>query len=138
MFLPDWNDWVEMIVDNWVKTGRSETQLAKDIGINQATLNSWKNNTRGKPRDPKIVAALIEYFKDSNPEIYKLLGVPVPADPYSVLEGLPIDFIEATIAAHSEYKDTIVAKGISEDSPEAVRISKELLAKHGIHFTDTE
>lgn len=133
----NFHEWINAIIAEWLKTGRSETQLAVEIGIGQATLNAMKNKTRGIPKEKRVVDTLINYFKDTHPEVYEVLGVPRP-DPYSVLEGLPVGFIEATIAAHSEYIETITAKGISEGSPEAVKISKEILEKHGIHFTDTE
>lgn len=129
---------IEKLIDEEKKKfGGSESKLAKAIGIPQPTLNNIKNNAKEPPPTKSIVDAFISYFKNSNPEIYDIFGVSRP-DPYSVLEGLPTGFIEATIAAHSEYIEAIAAKGISEGSPEAVKISKEILEKHGIHFTDTE
>jgi len=136
----DFYIWINERINEWLKTGRSETQLARAIGLNPATLNAYKNRSRGIPQDEKIKQAFVSFYGKSNPEIYEILNIPQPNDPYIVLSklGLPEGFIEATIAAHSEYIEEIVSRGISKDSPEAVEISKQILKKHGITFNDIE
>lgn len=135
----DFYSWIKERIDEWLKTGRSESQLARAIGINPATLNAYKNQSRGIPQDEKIKNAFISFYKITNPEVYEVLNVPRPIDPRSALSklGLPAGFIEATMAAHSEYTEQIAERGISADSPEADEIRRRVLEKHGIVFTVT-
>ncbi|MCE5206748.1 MAG: hypothetical protein LLG42_00380 [Chloroflexi bacterium] len=74
----DFFDLINKIIEDYRLKGVSESFLARKIGLSQATLNTWKNRSRGIPRDEKIRASLISFFKDSYPEIYGALGVPNP------------------------------------------------------------
>lgn len=135
----DFYTWINDKISDWLKTGRSETQLAKEIGINQATLNAWKNKTRGIPKDTKIIQALISYYKD-DPNVYEVLDRPLPNDPRASLlaAGFPPEFIDDLLAAREEYTSELAQKGITQDSPEAREIVKTAFARHGIQLTNTD
>ncbi len=137
----DFFDWINKIIEEYQKSGKSETQLAREIGISQATLNAWKNKTRGLPREEKIINALIEYFKDTHPEIYSVLNRPNPTNnprSYLLSMGMPEDVVDNILSAREEYSSELVKRGIKQDSPEAREIVRKAFAKHGIQLTDTK
>ena len=72
--------WIKEIISNWENSGRSETQLAISIGINQATLNAWKNGTRGKPKTKELIDKLIDYFSEQDPRVYAAIGLKEPVN----------------------------------------------------------
>ena len=136
----EFHTWINKVIEEWLKSGRSETQLSREIGIGQATLNAMKNRTRGIPRERKIIDAMVEYFKDSHPEVYDILNVSRPVDPRSTLlsAGFPPEFVEAILAARAEFSTELSKRGITQDSPEAREIIKQAFARHGVQLTDTE
>ncbi len=105
----------------------TQTEFAKHIGVSQATLSSWMNETR----KPSAEAALKLSIKFNDPEILSILG-------YSPPEGvahpsLPPSIKKSLDAAIDEIDREYKARGISElSSPEAVQIAKIILEAHGI------
>ena len=70
-------DWVNEVINTWVKTGRSESQLAKVMGMSQGTLNAYKNGTRPKPKNKVIINKFIAYFQDDL-RVYEIFGETPP------------------------------------------------------------
>jgi len=99
----------------------SESALARKIGISQSLLNSYTTGSRAAPKTKRIIDALVNYFKDSHPEIYDIFGLPHSNE----LDKLPKDFTDRLNAAHSGYIEEIASRGISKDSPEALEIFKK-------------
>lgn len=134
---------------NWIKTvvqeemdrdNISETEVARRIGILQATLNAYTIGTRQAPISQGIIEAIINHFKDTHPEVYEVLGATSPANPklYLLNLGFPPEFVDSLLAARREISKELSKKGIEKDSPEAREITYSVLAKHGLHPTDNE
>lgn len=140
----DFYNWINLVIREWVNTGRSESQLAREIGISQATLNAMKNRSRGMPKDRRIIDALINFYRDTHPEVYEVLDVPRPYGPVEMLEsfGFPSEVARelsgALLAVLASAQSRINQKGISKDSPEAREIIKEELSKSFPHLKDTK
>lgn len=116
--------WINERIIDWLNSGRSKTQLAKEIGIGQATLIAMKNHTRGIPRDRKIINALIDYFKVDHPEVYDGLDYPRPVDPLSVFPPVVRTALESAIIK-------IETARVGADSPEASMLFDEAMIALG-------
>ena len=129
-----WKDYIENKYLEWRADKRgqagSAASFSRELNITRQLLGAWMD--RGQvPNDQELISKLVNYFGF---EVYDVLGLPRPTE----LDKLPKDFADRLNAAHSGYMEEIASRGISKDSPEALEIFKNVLAKHGIHFTDTE
>lgn len=137
----NFKNWINKKISEWVNTGRSETQLASEIGISQASLNAWKNGSRPAPKQAKIIDKLFLYFYD-DPDIYEIFERPLPSvdDPEKLLLsiGIPHELAKVILAARSEASEELSKRGISMDSPDSREIINRAFSKHGIHLTEIE
>jgi transcriptional regulator with XRE-family HTH domain len=109
----------------------SQSQFAKVIGVHQATLSSWMNETR----KPSGEAALKLAAQFDDYEILDILGYSVPDLPpeeSSLPPALKESFDKALDEIEREYK----VRGITDlSSEEALTIAKEILEEHGWSVT---
>jgi hypothetical protein len=122
----DFRDWIKEIISDWEKTGRSENQLAVELGVSQPTLNAYKNGTRPRPTSRAIQDKFIAYFKDKDPRVYDALGVINPDQ----LHKIP----EPARSAIRETLDEIQGREIPEDSDEALKITIAIFEKYGFKY----
>lgn len=116
------------------ETDRNWSQFADYIGVSQQTMNSWKNGNFKQAPKQENQQALFNHY---GPEAYTALGIPVPAGSIAY-DALPASLRSRLDAALSELASVILTSGLDPDSPAAVSLSADILAKYGFKLTDTE
>jgi transcriptional regulator with XRE-family HTH domain len=104
----------------------TQTEFARYLGVSQATLSNWMNES-SKPSAQaalKLAALFDEY------EVLSILGYPLPegVSDFSLPPALRESFDKALDEIEREYK----VRGITDlSSEEALAIAKEILEVHG-------
>ena len=119
----DFNDWINRKYLDWRGDSRkSVTEFAAFLKISQPTVSAWMNRTRDKPESKKIVDRLIKIYGE---EVYEILGIQLP-------EGVNIPGYPNMSAMLSEAFELMRARGVPDDSPDAIRIIREVAARYDI------
>lgn len=132
----DFRAWINEKIQEWLSTGRSESQLALKLGVNQATLNAWKNGTRKMPAQEKIIDKLIDYYGETDDRVFAFFNrtkkAPTLTKVLRLLSGLSLeDYEKITTAARSAEKE-IEKLGLPYDSPEAQAIMNAVFSAIGL------
>lgn len=102
-------------------TRKTVQDFAETLGISQPMASQYMSRNGNTPRSQKQIALLQAYFGDI---IYEVLGFSKPDDP---LKYLP----DRLGAAAREIRDTLAEYNASPSSPEGIRLSDEIMKKHG-------
>jgi hypothetical protein len=86
------------------------------------------------PRDHATVMKLVEHY---GTEVYDVIGQPVPSL-FTPLESFPPAIKESLEKSLVEINSIYAKTGVSPDSPEAVSIAENVLAKHGFMINSKE
>lgn len=131
----EFKEWITEKISEWLKTGKSETQLALALDISQATLNSWKNGTRKRPTDREIKNKLINFFGNTDKRVYIVLEEPGhydPAELANIFSQTSKEDFEILYAALAAAESSIISRGINPTSHEAAIIKRDALIATGI------
>lgn len=124
-------DWYEFANNAFVEfrgnTRATISDFADYIGISQSLMSYHLSRDPKIPRDPKAIAAWASKY----PQVYEILDLPVPGDSM-LLYPEPFRSIALSI------KETLAAKHIDPESPEAGKLVDEIMKKHGYNLISTD
>jgi hypothetical protein len=136
MIKMEFYDWFDEKYFDWSGDGKkSENQFAVFLKISQATVNAWRNRSRGKPTSKKIINRLTEVYGDSDPRVYEILGVDRPQDEFSQFPGT---LGERFRAAAEEIESMLNSGKFAPGSPEHEAAAREIFSRHGFELTDID
>ena len=123
--------WYEFINDAYVQfrgnTRATITDFAKWIDIPQAQMSQYMTKGGKLPKQQQMVN---KFVRRLGVKVYEVLQQPVPDDSLLLLPE-PM----RTIAR--EIRETLAAKYIPEDAPEAGEVVDDILKKHGYNLIST-
>jgi hypothetical protein len=122
--------WLWGKFEEWRKgTTNGPTAFARYLGIDkQQSVSDWLNG-KYKPKSQEHIAKIAEKY----PEVYDVLGIDKPSDPF---DKLPPSARGMRLALE-EIKAEIEAEDIPLDSPEAEKIVISIMERYGFRPMDT-
>jgi hypothetical protein len=129
------NDWITKKYIEWrgdaVGNARTITDFSEWIGVSQSVMSYWMKRDGKIPRTQKLISKIAERY----PEVYDVLGLTPP----SLLAGKVPDRLLVTLeGALREIELAIEEHNIPINSPEAEKISKEILERRGFIFKEKD
>lgn len=118
----EFKDWLVGKFLEWEKQQEKRqpyVAFARFLGVKQSALSQWMNGNNTPTLD--YVGVISDKL---GPEIYDVLGLQRPTD---LLDGFPPRIREALLSA----RETIISRGLSGDSPEAVAVITEAMRAAG-------
>lgn len=123
------NNWYEFANRAYIKwrgdTRRTISEFADWIGISQSLMSRQMTRDGAVPRDQKVINAWVSKY---GLQIYEILELDVPNDSVLLLP-------EPMRSIALEIRDSLAAKHIVEDSPEAGKVVDEIMKKYGYILT---
>ena len=114
-------EWLTRKYTEWrgqrIGNSASVKEFAKLFGASQQLVSDWLNGVK-VPTSPKYINTLVDHYGD---EVYEVLGLPDP------LADLPEDIRDLVRSINRE----LLEQGVTSTSPDAKRITDEILAKYG-------
>lgn len=122
----EWYEYINQKYYDWRgDTRKTISEFAEWLNFSQGQLSQYMRKDGRIPTGQTVINRFARRF---GVEIYEVLGIPVPDDSMLLLPE-PM----RTIAR--EIRDTLAAKYIPEDAPEAGEVVDEILKKHGYNLT---
>lgn len=119
----EFNDWINLKFYEWRGNTRNSTvEFSKFLDVKQQTLSAWMNG-KYAPKDAINIGKLAEKY----PEVYEVLGV----DPPPQNTNLPPFLRKLLDKTLTEISETIKERKIPLDSPEAEKLTIEILERNG-------
>jgi acyl carrier protein len=138
MISMDFSDWITRKYIEWrgdaIGNTRTITEFADWIGVTQSVMSSWMKRGGRVPRHQQTISKLAARFGD---EVYDVLGLERP-EVSIPLDQLPASVRERLEAAIKEINAIFEERGVEADSPEAVRITVEVMDRFGFTLRETE
>lgn len=132
MKIMDFSDWLnKKFVEYRGDTRRTISDFAAYIGVRQPVMSNWMKKGGNTPKNVN----LLKIAKALGPEVYDVLGLPRP--PLDNFEALPPAMREALSAASHELKEAMSAYKLDPLSPEAEKLSIEIMERHGFKWITT-
>lgn len=117
-----WYEFANRAFIDWRGDTRNTiSQFSEWVGISQSLMSQQMALNGKLPRDQKTISAWVSRYGN---KIYEVLDLPIPGDSLVLLP-------EPLRSIALEIRDTLAAKQIPEDSPEAGLVMDEILKKHG-------
>ena len=116
---------------------KNQTDFANYLGLPQSILSSYE---AGRRKPGKSTCWTI-YKRTNDETIYDVCGFTRPGEVIEVsvpVSRLPRRLRTNLDAALAEINAIYLERSIQADSPESVTIAKEVMAKHGFVWRDTE
>ena len=134
----DFSDWITRKYIEWrgdaIGNTRTITEFAEWIGVSQQLMSGWMKRGGRVPRHQQTISKLAGRFGE---EVYDVLGLERPDVPIP-LDQLPASVRERLEAAIREINAVFVERDIEADSPEAIRVTIEIMDRYGFSFRETE
>lgn len=130
-------EWINIKYDEWSKGDPRRKKIstyARYIGVASQVMSNW---LLGKVKDRPSTDNQQRLIDIYGPEAYAALGIPIPAGSIAY-DALPSELRSRLDAALSELASVILTSGLDPDSPAAVSLSADILAKYGFKLTETE
>lgn len=129
------NDWITKKYIEWrgdaVGNVRTITDFAEWIGVSQSVMSYWMKKDGKIPRTQKLIYKIADKY----PEVYDILGLTSPSFFNS---KVPSRLMRTLDEALREIGSVIEERNIPIDSPEAEKISKEILERRGFIFKEKD
>jgi transcriptional regulator with XRE-family HTH domain len=109
---------------------RTISEFAALFGVSQGQMSAYMKRGGKIPRDVKIIDKFVQVL---GPEVYSILGYPIPASP----ESLEI-FPEPLRSALEESKKIVASRHLAGDPVKSLHVVKETLQKYGIDLIISE
>lgn len=131
------SDWFERAYIHYqVSNGRSSLdRFAEHIGISRGYLSQLMNGTRTTV-SKNTAAAISERLDDYS--LMDILGYSRPEPKPLPFSSLPPDLVKLLEEIDREIGQALMDRGITSYTPEAERIAREILEKHGAKFNSNE
>ena len=129
-FVPErFRDYVREKFADWRGKGRDTlVDYAAYIGVSQQVMSNWYNGKLKRRPDPETYGRLVEKYRY---EVYDYLCLPRPESSSSKIPPALRAQIDSAVA---ELTSKITAKGMDPESPAAIAIALEVLARHGLNW----
>ncbi|HPS41043.1 MAG TPA: hypothetical protein PK040_00465 [Anaerolineaceae bacterium] len=101
------------------------SEFAGYIGLSQSLMSRQLTRNGAVPRDQKVINAWVSKY---GLKVYEVLGLEVPNDSLLLMP-------EPLRSIALEIRDSLAAKHIVEDSPEAGKVVDEIMKKYGYILT---
>lgn len=122
--------WTEFINKAYIEfrgdTRKTISDFADWLDLPQGQLSQYMRTGGKVPRSQSVVGKFVKRYGNT---IYDVLGFPVPGDPLHLMP-------EPLRSISLEIRDTLMAKQIPADSPEAGVVMDEILKKHGFDLIE--
>lgn len=129
----DFGDWLTGKFEDWSEqTGGDRSDFARWLKVPPTTLSNWLN-TGATPRGSNL-NRLVRKLGD---EVYVALGMPAPSGENNHVDVLPEELRRPLKKAFDEVRAAYRAENIDLNSPEAVRIAKEIFERNGFKYSTT-
>lgn len=133
----DFHDWISKKFIEWrgerIGRGSSVAEFGKLFGASQQVVSRWLSKDGDIPRSQKYISALVAVYGD---EVYEVLEITKPStDPF---DQLPTALQSRIKSALAEINSIYATRSIPSDSPEALSVAVEVLAKFGFTIKDIE
>lgn len=110
---------------------RTISEFADLFGVSQGQMSSYMKRGGKIPRDVKIID---KFVKVLGPEVYSILGYPIPTASAESLEMFP----EPLRSALEESKKIVASRDLAGDPEQSLHVVKETLQKYGIDLIINE